>query len=189
MSRSLRTPLLVGAATALVAAAGLVALALPVPTTTTGTGEARITRLFIPAIKDDCRRRAEVPADAVIGYTFDRAGALQTLDRDGSLTGVAAGVLTDFNDCLAQYPIQPFLDAPHDHYNRNLLYDYFVTDLRPCLADRVSDLPPMPSRADFVVRLFVWDPYRVIAPGLSLAQLIELERSCPAMPDWVADPA
>jgi hypothetical protein len=184
MSRSVRILVIGGLAVVLVIAA-LVAFVLPVATRV--PSEPRITRLFIPAIKEDCRARAGVPADAVLGYTFTDSGAVETIDHDGSLTGVAPEVLQALNDCLAQYPIQPLIELPRDHYSRNLLYDYYVSDLRPCLAERVADLPELPSRADFVVRLYDWDPYRTLARTLPLAQLLEFEGACPALPAWATD--
>lgn len=182
MSRSVRL-LFAGGFALIILIAGLVAFVLPVATQ--GDAEPRITRLFIPAIKADCRERAQVPPDAVLGYTFSETGAVVTIDRDGSLTGVEPGVLRALNACMAQYPIQPAVDPPQDHYHRNLLYDYYVTDLRPCLADRVTELPELPSRADFVVRLYGWQPYRILARTLPLAQLLEYERNCPELPRWM----
>ena len=183
----MRRALLLGAATALVAAVGVFALALPVAPTT----EARaphITRLFIPAIKADCRLRTDIPdsAAADIGYTFLPSGALTTIDRDGQFTGIESERLAAFNRCLAQYPVEPTRETPHDHYSRNLLYDYFSTSLLPCLAGRFDDLPPLPSRADFVVRIYLWDPYRSIAPKLTLDDLLQLESECPALPQYLA---
>jgi hypothetical protein len=175
--------LLIGAVVTVIALIVLVAYVLPV--STPDRGEPRVTRIFIPAIKEDCRQRAEVPPDAMLGYTFSQTGAVQTVDHDGSLTGVDPDVLRALNECMAQYPIQPTIELPHDHYTRNLLYDYYVTDLRPCLAARVSALPELPSRADFVVRLFVWEPYRILARTLPLAQLLEYEGACPELPGWL----
>jgi hypothetical protein len=184
MTRSVRI-LLIGGLVVVAVVSALVAFVLPVAGG--GADEPRITRIFIPAIKEDCRQRALVPADAVLGYTFDADLAVQTIDHDGSLTGVEPDVLRALNECLAQYPIQPTIELPRDHYGRNLLYDYYVTDLRPCLADRVSDLPPMPSRADFVVRLYAWDPFRTLARTLPLAQLLEYETDCPELPAWALE--
>jgi hypothetical protein len=150
--------------------------------------EVHITRLFIPAIKADCRERANIPEDgaAQIGYTFDREGALTTIDRDGRLTGIDAGRLITFNTCLAQYPIERISLPPHDHYSRNLLYDYFSSSLEPCLRGRVDlALPELPTRADFVVRLYNWDPYRFVAPGRGLAELLDLAAECPALPPFM----
>jgi hypothetical protein len=182
MSRSVRL-LFAGGLAVIIVIAGLIAFVLPVATQR--DAEPRITRLFIPAIKADCRERAQVPPDAVLGYTFSDTGALATIDIDGSLTGVEVDVLRRLNGCLAQYPIQPTVDLPQDHYHRNLLYDYYLTDLRPCLADRVTELPELPSRSDFVVRLFGWQPYRILARTLPLAQLLEYARACPEVPGWL----
>jgi len=190
MSPSRRLPLLIGVVLAMITAAAIVVLVLPLATASPpAAGDARITRLFIPAIKTDCRQRSGVPEGTTIGYTFNAEHAVQTLDHDGSLTGVDPDVLREFNACMAQYPVEAVIDPPHDHYSRNLLYDYFVSDLRPCLGDRISDLPELPSRADFVVRLFQWDPYRAIARERTLAQLLEIEGSCPALPDWAIEAA
>ena len=183
MSRKVR-PLLAGGLAVVILLAGLIAFVLPVATQQ--DAQPRITRLFIPAIKEDCRLRARVPADAVLGYTFSDTGAVETIDHDGSLTGVEPDVLRALNECMAQYPIQPTVQLPQDHYHRNLLYDYYLTDLRPCLAERIADLPELPSRADFVVRLFGWEPYRILARTLPLAQLLDYESACPELPGWLA---
>jgi hypothetical protein len=184
----MRRAVLLGAAAVVVAAAGATAILLPAPTAPAGDGP-HITRLFIPAIKTDCRERSGIPDEGAerIGYTFTSTGALTTVDRDGRLTGIDAARLARFNECLAQYPIEPIQLTPHDHYSRNLLYDYFTNVLRPCLTARVSDeLPPIPSRADFVVRLFNWDPYRVLAPGRQLHVLLDLATECPALPPYLS---
>jgi hypothetical protein len=185
----MRRALLLGAATALVAAAGVFAVAMPGPTAE--PREPHITRLFIPAIKDDCRLRNKI-SDAKapdIGYTFLPSGALTTIDQDGEFTGIESERLAAFNRCLAQYPIDPIRETPHDHYSRNLLYDYFSTTLQPCLAGRFDDLPPLPNRADFVVRIYLWDPYRVLAPRLKLDELLQLSTDCPELPPYLMDSA
>lgn len=184
----MRRSLLLGAAALTVAAAGVVAAMVPTPHTGS-SGDAHITRLFMPAIKADCRERAGVPPTTAVGYVFTAVGALVTIDHDGALTGLDAGILATLNACLAQYPILPSLEPPRDHYSRNLLYDYFSGVLRPCLAGRVDPetLPPLPSRADFVVRLANWDPYRFLAGGRTLAQLIELSTACPERPSYLQD--
>ena len=182
----MRRALLLGAAAVVVAAAGTLAVVLPTAPARPA-GEVHITRLFIPAVKAECRERAGIGADAAgdIGYTFTPDGALTTIDRDGRFTGLEPQVLAAFNSCLAEYPIEPVPEAPRDHYSRNLLYDYFATALQPCLAGRVDDLPPMPGRADFVVRLYAWDPYRAIATRLELDELIELSAACPPLPEYL----
>jgi hypothetical protein len=152
--------------------------------------EPRITRLFIPAIKTDCRVRAGISDEHArfIGYTFTGTGALTTIDRDGSLTGIHPDSLDTFNVCLSQYPIEPIRQTSRDHYSRNVLYDYVTGVLQPCLAARFDDLPPVPTRADFVERLYVWDPYRRLAPQLTLPQLIDVSAACPEVPPYlVAD--
>jgi hypothetical protein len=144
-----------------------------------------ITRVFIPAIKVACVEEAGLRG-AQIGYGFTREGALHTLDPgDGSVTGLPAGRLRELNDCLADYPIAPPGDLPRDKYGRNLLYDYYSEVLYGCLAGRVPDLSALPSRADFVVRLYLWDPYRELAPGRSLDELLALASACPAVPEYL----
>lgn len=151
-----------------------------------GAGQPRITRLFMPAIKSQCRAEAAVPDTTRIGYRFTRDGALVSIDRTGAFTGLEPAQLERLNACLAQYPIERLDAVPRDHYRRNLLYDYYAGVLQPCLARRVDGLPPLPSRADFIVRLFQWDPYRSIAPGRSLDELLALVTACPALPPYLA---
>jgi hypothetical protein len=181
----MRRALLLGAAV-LVVVAGIV-LAVVLPNVPSGAvGEPHITRLFIPAIKSECVDRAGL-LGADIGYTFTDEGALHSLDPgDGSISGLPAEKLTALNDCLAQYPIEPIQELPRDPYSRNLLYDYFSGVLKGCLEARVNDeLPPIPSRADFVVRLYVWDPYRTLAPGRTLDELLRLSAECPERPPYL----
>jgi hypothetical protein len=183
----MRRVLLLGA-TALVVVVGTV-LALVLPTTPSApVGPPHITRIFIPAIKEACTGQAGL-LGADIGYRFDENGALQSIDPgDGSVTGLPPEKLAALNECLAQYPIEPPQEPPRDAYSRNLLYDYFSGILRECLEARVppADLPPIPSRADFVVRLYVWDPYRALAPGRTLDELLRLSSECPERPPYLA---
>ncbi|MEO8263021.1 MAG: hypothetical protein ABI566_10675 [Pseudolysinimonas sp.] len=184
-----RALLLVAAGLAL--AVGAV-LAFVLPPSPSGTaGEPHITRVFIPAVKSECLDRAGIARSLqTIGFTFTEAGALRTIDTDGSLTGIEPDRLEAFNACLAEYPIQPDFESPHDHYSRNLLYDYFADVLQPCLSSRVGPgiLPPMPRRSDFVVRLYGWDPYRSLAPTRDLGELLELSAACPDRPVYLTAP-
>ncbi len=147
----------------------------------------RVTRVFIPAIKEACTAEAGL-LGADIGYRFDDDGALQTIDPgDGSVTGLPPEKLAALNECLARYPVEPPQPLPRGPYNRNLLYDYYSGVLKACLESRVGsdDLPPIPSRADFVVRLYRWDPYRALAGGRSLDELLRLIAACPERPQYI----
>ena len=159
----------------------LVAFVLPVAGG--GAGEPRITRLFIPAIKADCRQRrrpggcrARLHVHPTARCRPSITTALTGIEPDGSGAQRVPGAVPDPADH----------ELPHDHYSRNLLYDYYVTDLQPCLADRVSDLPPMPTRADFVsaVRL---GPVPHSRADPALAQLLEYETDCPELPAWALE--
>ena len=182
----MRRALLLGAVGFMLAAGVGLALALPGPAPE--QVKPRITRLFIPAIKVACLGEAGLEPDFDLGYTFTEEGALVTLDRDGSVTGLPSYQLYVLNGCLAKYPVHPPEQLPDDRYSRNLIYDYFSGMLKPCLQSRVGELPPLPTRSDFVVRLYLWDPYKAIAPGRSLSELLSLETQCPALPRYlVAD--
>ena len=179
--------LLLGATALVVVAGTVIALVLTAAPSSSG-GAPYITRTFIPAIKETCTAEAGL-LGADIGYRFDGDGALHTLDPgDGSVTGLPVEKLTVLNECLAQYPIEPPQQLPRGPYNRNLLYDYYNGVLKPCLETRVppDELPPIPTRADFVVRLYVWDPYRVLAPGRTLDELLQLSAECPERPPYLA---
>jgi hypothetical protein len=170
-----------------VIAAGVI-LALVLPGSPSGAvGEPHITRVFIPAIKAACVERAGL-LGSDIGYRFTTEGALHSLDPgDGSITGLPPEKLTALNDCLAQYPIEPTQEPPQDPYSRNLLYDYYSDVMQGCLESHgATPLPPLPSRADFVVRLYVWDPYRALAPGRTLKELLALVSECPERPPYLA---
>lgn len=187
----MRRAVVLGVTTAVVVAVGALAFVLP-PAPEAAPDRPHITRMFIPAIKVDCQRRANIANDvaAQVGYTFAPNGALRTIDQDGTLTGIDAGRLIRFNTCLARYPIEPIWLPPHDHYSRNLLYDYYSSTLQPCLAGKVTkQLPPLPTRADFVVRLYAWDPYRILVPDFDLDQLLVLATACPPLPVYLSDPA
>lgn len=181
----MRRVLLLGAAVLAVVAAIVLAVVLP-PAPSGAVGEPHITRLFIPAIKTECIDEAGLRG-ADIGYTFSDDGSLHTLDPgDGSVSGLPVDKLTVLNDCLARYPIEPVQETPRDAYSRNLLYDYFSGVLKGCLESRVPDeLPPIPSRADFVVRLYVWDPFRALAAGRTLDELLRLSAECPETPAYL----
>jgi hypothetical protein len=150
-------------------------------------GPPQITRVFIPAIKETCTTSAGL-LGADIGYRFDDDGALRTLDPgDGSVTGLPPEKLAALNECLAGYPVEPPQQLPRGPYNRNLLYDYYSGVLKACLESRVGadELPPIPTRADFVVRLYAWDPYRALAPGRTLDELLRLIAECPERPPYL----
>ncbi|MCU1417321.1 MAG: hypothetical protein JWP32_1495 [Schumannella sp.] len=180
----MRRALVLGAASFLLAAAVGLALAVP-DSAVPGGAEPRITRLFIPAIKATCLAEAGLSGDVDIGYTFTDDGALVTLDRNGTVSGIPSYQLYVLNGCLARYPVHPPEELPRDHYSRNLLYDYFGGVLKPCLESHVTGLPELPTRADFVERLYPWDPYRSIARGRSLNELLTLELECPALPRYL----
>ncbi len=180
----MRRVLLLGVA--VVAAVAAIILAVVLPSAPSGAAsEPHITRLFIPAIKTACIEQAGL-LGADIGYKFTDEGALHSIDPgDGSVTGLPAEKLTVLNDCLGQYPIEPPQQFPRDPYTRNLLYDYNSGVLKGCLESRVGELPPIPSRADFVVRLFSWDPYRTLVPGHTLDELLRLSAACPSVPEYL----
>jgi hypothetical protein len=181
----MRRALLLGAAVLAVVASIVLAILLP-GAPSASLSAPHITRVFIPAIKEACVAQAGL-VGGDIGYTFDDAGALHTIDPgDGSITGLPVDRLTALNECLAQYPIEPTLQQPRDAYSRNLLFDYFSGVLKGCIESRVGPvLPELPSRADFVVRLYIWDPYRVLAPGRTLEELIQLITECPERPPYL----
>jgi len=180
----MRRALLLGVAVVVIVASTVLALVLPAAPSGAAASP-HITRIFIPAIKTACTTQAGLEG-ADIGYRFSDDGSLHTLDPgDGSITGLAPGSLQVLNDCLAKYPIDPPQELPHDPYSRNLLYDYFSGILKACLESRVGELPPLPSRADFVVRLYIWDPYRYIAPGRTLDELLDLSAACPELPRYL----
>jgi hypothetical protein len=171
-------------AIALVVASAWFALTLP-PPGAGGSVEPRVMRVFIPAIKTECRDRAGIESGADIGYTFTTEGALATIDRDGRFTGVDPVQLAALNACLGLYPIKPIAWVPRDHYTRNLLYDYQAGVLQPCLSARADGLPPLPARADFVVRLYRWDPFRTLAAEHPLDELLALSAACPEFPPYL----
>jgi hypothetical protein len=180
----MRRALLLGAAALAVVAGTVLAVVLPAAPSVP-LAAPHITRVFIPAIKEACIAHAGL-VGADVGYGFDDTGALHTIDPgDGSVTGLPVDRLTVLNDCLSKYPIEPTQKLPQDPYSRNLLYDYFTGSLKGCLETRVGEVPPLPSRADFVVRLYVWDPYRVLAPGRTLDELLELITACPERPPYL----
>jgi hypothetical protein len=179
-----RAPVL-GAAGAVLAVGVVFALALP-GTPSTPSGAAHITRIYIPLIKDACTEEVLGVSDLQIGYRFTADNALTTIDQDGSLTGIAPRDLALLNACLARYPIEQSREIPQDHYTRNLLYDYVATVLKPCLEHALGEqLAPLPSRADFVERLYAWNPYPALAHRLTLSELLALDAQCPPIPPYL----
>jgi hypothetical protein len=185
----MRRGLVLGAAGLALAAGVVLALVLPAHPVAEASPP-HITRLFIPAIKAACLDATVGPNDLQIGYTFTETGALTTIDQDGSLTGIAPYTLFRLNECLAEYPIEPTRELPHDHYSRNLLYDYDQNVLKPCLEGALGrELPPLPTRSDFVVRLYVWDPYLALSRRLALTELLAIAAECPEVPPYLDEPA
>jgi hypothetical protein len=183
----MRRALVLGAVGVLLTAGVALALMLPGPVPAEASAP-RITRLFIPAIKTACQLDTLGPTDQQIGYTFSGANALTTIDQDGSLTGIPAPTLHRLNACLAQYPIQATRELPHDHYSRNLLYDYDQGVLKPCLEAALDrTMPDLPARSDFVTRLYLWEPYTTLARQLDLDHLLTLTAECPPVPAYLDD--
>lgn len=183
----MRRALVLGAVGVLLTAGLALALALPAQPAAEAAAP-HITRLFIPAIKTACQLDTLGPTDQQIGYTFTDDNALTTIDTDGSLTGIPAPTLHRLNVCLAQYPIEPIRELPHDHYSRNLLYDYDQGVLKPCLESALgTTLPDLPARSDFVIRLYLWEPYVALSRQLDLNHLLKLSAECPAVPAYLED--
>jgi hypothetical protein len=164
-----------------------IALALVLPgQAPSPPGTAHITRLYIPLIKDACTEEVLGATGVQIGYRFTADNALATIDEDGSLTGIAPGELALLNACLARYPIERTPETPQDHYTRNLLYDYEASVLKPCLEHALGEeLAPLPSRADFVERLYSWNPYPALVHRLTLSELLALDAQCPPIPPYL----
>jgi hypothetical protein len=149
-------------------------------------GTVHITRLYIPLIKAACTEEVLGVTGLSIGYRFTPDNALTTIDVDGSLTGIAPADLARLNACLARYPIEPAREIPQDHYTRNLLYDYDAAVLKPCLEHALDEqLAPLPRRADFVERLYGWNPYPALAHRLTLSELLALDAQCPPIPPYL----
>ena len=136
----MRRALLLGAAVLVVVAGVILALVLP-SAPSSADGEPRITRIFIPDIKQTCLARAGLVGED-LGYGFTDEGALHTLDPgDGSVTGLPVDQLAELNVCLARYPIEPIREVPRDPYSRNLLYDYISGVQKGCLETRGYEVP------------------------------------------------
>lgn len=182
----MRRALLLGAAGVVLAVGVTLALLLlpgrgPVP-----AGAVHITRIYIPLIKNACTEEVLGVTDLQIGYRFTADNALTTIDGDGTLTGIAPRDLALLNACLARYPIEPAREIPQDHYTRNLLFDYAASVLKPCLEHTLGEhLAPLPSRADFVERLYSWNPYPALAHRLTLSELLALDAQCPPIPPYL----
>jgi hypothetical protein len=180
-----RAPLLLGAA-GIVLGAGVALALLATAPPPPAPSAPHITRVYIPLIKQACGQEVLGVTALQIGYTFTDDNALATIDRDGALTGLSPDDLARLNACLARYPIEPTREVPQDHYARNLIYDYDERLLRPCLEHVLGEhLPPLPSRADFVERLYAWNPYPALAHRLDLEQLLALDAQCPPIPPYL----
>jgi len=185
----MRRALVLGVAGAVLAAGIIAAVTRPAQPAPASTAP-HITRIFIPAIKAACIVGTIGPTDQQIGFTFTAENALRTIDQDGSLTGIPASALFRINKCLAQYPIEQTVELPHDRYSRELFYDYYSRTLKPCLQRETGDpMPDLPARSDFVIRLYIWDPYPSLARRMPLDDLLALAAACPAVPSYLQDSA
>ena len=139
-----------------------------------------------PRDQDACLDRAGIARSLQTSASRSPlTGALRTIDIDGRLTGIEPDRLAAFNDCLAEYPIEPIPSTPHDHYSRNLLYDYFADKLKPCLCVAGRPRHPAPHAAPVglrraAVRLGPVSDAR--ARRGSLGELLELVGGVPRPP-------
>ena len=182
----MRRVLLLGAiALAVVASTVLVLVLTAAPSSP--VGPPHITRVFIPAIKETCTARPACSAPTS-GTASTRTAPCRRSTRGRERHGPSAREAGRPQRVPGRYPIEPPQQLPRGPYNRNLLYDYYNGVLKACLESRVGpdELPPIPTRADFVVRLYVWDPYRALAPGRTLDELLQLIGECPERPPYLA---
>lgn len=87
--------------------------------------------------------------------------------------------------CSVEYPVQPSEPLSTDEIG--LLYDYFVTDLIPCLEGNGYSIPNAPSREVFVEQFGSqgpWLPYNFVFPG-GPEEDRQLRAECPEYPAYL----
>lgn len=110
---------------------------------------------------------------------FDREQGFVNVARTGE------GALAWY-DCLQRLPEFDTVYADFDAAELDALYDYYATQLVPCLGAAGAPVGAMPGRADFAAggegQPGWWNPYLAIATPASLADVDLLFEKCPAYP-------
>lgn len=90
--------------------------------------------------------------------------------------------------CYAEYPVDPStFPPPLNETEIEILYDYYVNDLMPCLEDHGYDVPSPPPmdafKDEFATGQDLWFPYDSV-PAFSLTdeKWEEINRDCPQAP-------
>ncbi len=155
------------------------------------SAEPHITRVFIPAIKAACieqagpaRRRHRLPVHRRRRPAHPRSGRRQrhrpsAREADGAQR-LPRAVPDRADPAAAARPVQP------QPALRLLLGRAQGV---PGVPRGLGDLPPIPSRADFVVRLYVWDPYRLSHPAARSTNCSQLSAECPERPPYLGSEA
>jgi hypothetical protein len=110
----------------------------------------------------------------------DSTGASSTMEEQ-----VAAQALVDqeaiaFYTCSETYPIDPSEYGMVTTEQLNYIYDYYATELIPCLVRHGFDVRSAPRRADFAPpgqHKLTWNPYDELVPAPR-----SLVANCTAMP-------
>jgi hypothetical protein len=96
-----------------------------------------------------------------------------------------------FYTCEAKYPYDPKYIRPLTDAQLGLLYDYFVTSLQPCLIGEGYDVPPAPSRQEFLENYAAnggWFVYEgVAAAHVGPEEFTRINKACPQLPDNLYD--
>ncbi len=85
--------------------------------------------------------------------------------------------------CMAEYPVEPTSEQLTEDQLRTL-YDYYVNELVPCLADAGYDVIDAPSFETFrdSYSTSPWSPYSSVAPSTQ-AEWDKINTICPQNPD------
>lgn len=83
--------------------------------------------------------------------------------------------------CRARYPLDPKYYEPLNDEQLGKLYDYYVTELVPCLEGEGYSTPPAPSRQSFVDNHLTepWIVYDDVPDSLSESAWYRLNEVCP----------
>lgn len=202
----IRGPQFMAAACGLVLAiAGLVACSSPAPnkTNTAGGGQQPNYEQYVDDQRDALQSMhpdVEIPDTELIRYVslYEWAPAIvdcmleqgfgASLLSDGGVSyeeppaGQEEGLAVAAYVCAVEYPVE--LTEQLNDVQLRKLYNYYVNDLVPCLADEGYDINDIPSFETFRDRYgsSPWSPYSSVSPSTQLGW-DAINAACPQNPD------
>jgi hypothetical protein len=130
----------------------------------------------LAALKVECLNSAGFPD---VTLTPDNAIAYGPVPPEQELAfGLASYT------CAAQYLVDPIYRVPLSAEQLGELYDYYLSGLIPCLADRGYPTTDVPSKGTFVANYASegWNPYQQSAPLMAQDEWTRVNQECPQWP-------